>query len=150
MAPLRQGAAAKAKGDVGAHREVGKQRIPLEHVTQTTFLRRHVNPRRTVEQHPPVHDNPPGFRMDEPRQALERQRLAGAGRAEQDAHPVPGRPRHVEGEAVQCQSDLYFDAFAHVVLVPSRPARKITTHETTVSAATNTKASALSPLCTAV
>ena len=70
MAPLRQGAAAKAKGDVGSHREVGKQRIPLKHVPQTTFLGWYMNSRCTVEQDSFVHDDATGIRTHEPRQTL--------------------------------------------------------------------------------
>ena len=127
-----------------------EQRVALEHVAEAPVLRRDVDPALAVEEHAAVHRDAPGVRLDQPRQALERQRLARARRPEQRDDGIAGLPGHVEREPGQALPDPDLDARAHAALAPSRPATNSTAHDSAVSSPTSTSASWLSPVCTAV
>ena len=141
---------AQAEADILGHREVRKERVALEDVADTSRLRRHVDAGCAVEEHAPVHDDATRVRCDESRQALQRQRLAGAGRAEQHGHAPAGRPRDVQIEAGHLQRERDLEPIAHVALAPSRLAATITTHDSALSTTTSSSAAASSPVCTAV
>ncbi len=90
---------AQPEADVARDRQMGKQRVALEHVADTPLLRRQIHTRRRVEQHAVIHDDVSGVGLDQAREALQRERLARARGPEQHGDAVARRPRDVEREA---------------------------------------------------
>ena len=142
--------AAETKADVPGDRQMRKQRVALEDVADPPLLRRQIHAGLRVEQHAVVDDHAPGVGLDQAREALERQRLAGTRGSEQHGDTVARRPRDVQGETRQPLRDLDRETMLHAALAPRRPARISTTHESAVSASTSATASPISPVCTAV
>src|SRR5262249_59647248 len=139
-----------AEAGVAGEGERGKGGVPGEDGAAPPRLRREVHAGRRVEQHAVVDDDAPGVGLDQAREALERERLAGARGPEQHSDAVARRPRHVEGESRQPLGDLDREPMAHAARAPRRPARTKTTHDSTESASTSTAASTNPPVCTAL
>src|SRR5205823_9136880 len=146
---LRARPATKAEGHVGGDGEVREERIALEDVPDAPGLRRQVHARGAVEEDAVIHDDAAGVGPEQPREALEGQRLASAGRPEEHGDTVARGPRDVEREARELLPERDAEA-AHAARAPRRPARTSTAHESAVSASTRTSASPISPVCTAV
>jgi hypothetical protein len=122
-----------------------KERVPLEHVTDPARLGRQIDPGRPIEEDTTIDHDSPGGRCDEAGQTLQRQRLAGSGRPEQDGDAAARRPPHVEPEAGHVQRDRDLQALAHVALAPRTFAATITRHDRAVRMPTRTSAVVSSP-----
>ena len=149
----RQRQVAQSEGHVVGDGEVREQRVALEDVADATLLRRQVDAARGVEEHAIAEHDASAVGPDEAGQALQRQRLAGAGGTEQHGHAVARAPRHVEREAGQPRGERDVEADRrrrHAARAPRRPAATSTTHDSSVRTATSTTASLVSPVCTAV
>jgi hypothetical protein len=86
---------AQPEADVLGNCQVREQRVALEDIADATLLRRQIHTGRSIEQHTVVHDDASGVGMNQARQALERERLAGARRPEQHGDAVARGPRDV-------------------------------------------------------
>jgi hypothetical protein len=113
-------------------------------------LGRHVDAGHRVEEHLAVDHDPARVRAHEAGQALEREGLTRAGRAEEGGDAVARAPLDVEGEAGQRLADRDLEPARHAARAPRRLAAISTRQESAVSTATSARASALSPVCTAV
>jgi len=77
---------------------VREERVALKDVADPPLLGREVDRGGRVEEHTIVHHDAPRVRADQPREALEGQRLAGARRPEEPHDGLLGTPAHVERE----------------------------------------------------
>src|SRR5260370_349739 len=127
--------AAQAEGDVRGDGEVREEGVALEDVADPPPLRRQVHARRPVEEDAVVHDDAAGVGADEPRQALERQRLAGARRTEEPHDGFLRAPAHVERESRIPLDDLDRDHGQYRSRASRlRPKSSTTTTPTAISA----------------
>src|SRR5206468_7782821 len=79
-ASLSGGPMSEAVANVVLDGQVWKQRVSLEYIPETASLRRHVDAAIAVEEHVAVDGDAAAIRPDQPRQALQRQGLAGPRR----------------------------------------------------------------------
>ncbi len=79
-----------AELEILPQRHVRKQRVVLQDVAAVALARWTVDAGGAVEQHPVVEHDAPRVGPDESGDGVERQRLAGAARAEQHRHPARG------------------------------------------------------------
>ena len=97
IAPAR----GEAEGDVLAHRQVREQRVLLEQVAAVALARRHVDAGCGVEQRLAGERDAAGVGPQQAGDRLQRQRLAGARRAEQDQPLDVAAEGDVELEALR-------------------------------------------------
>ncbi len=105
LATLLPGTPLEAEGDILLDGQVGEKRVALKDVPEASVLRPEIHPGGAVEEDPVVERDAPLVRAHEARQALERQRLAGAVGTEEGHDLVAGLPADIEGEPVKALLD---------------------------------------------
>ena len=96
----------RAEADVGAHAEVGEERVVLEDKPYGPALRRQVDAARRVEPRVSVESDPPANRTHEPRDRPEDARLARARRPDQREGLGPHVERQLESERAEGMGKL--------------------------------------------
>ena len=82
-----------------------KQRVALKHIAQLARPRRHADTRRIVEEHAIADDDATGVGLEQAGDAIERDRLARAGRTEERRDGRLAGPCDVELEPRQALAD---------------------------------------------
>ena len=129
-----------------------EEREALEDIADAAALRREIHAGHGVEEHLPIRGDASLVRPHQPGQALERQALAGAGRAEEHGDTVARAPLDVEREPGNASGS---DVEPRGSCRPAGRAGRAGPHQSTaqeskVRSPTSASASPVSPVSTAV
>jgi len=101
------------EADIVHDGEMRKERVALKDVSDLAALRGQINPGLRVEEHAIVHHDPARIRLQESRQALERQGLARTGRTEERGDSFACRPLDVQSESGEPLQEPDVETVAH-------------------------------------